>query len=72
MDPTDCQKQLAELSYKIRSLQIRAPNQERFTEQSRLDYFEYLYEELVKQCAPNMLSKNQTLPIHPKIPQKYQ
>ena len=71
MDPTDCQKQLAELSYKIRSLEIRATKQERFAEQSRLEYFEYLHEELAKQCAPSTISKNQIQQNHPTFFQKY-
>lgn len=65
MDPIDCQKQLAELSYKIRALEVRARNPGQFAEQLRLEYFEYLHEELVKKCSPNTLSKVQiplTLP----------
>ena len=71
MDSIDCQKQLADISYKIRCLEIRATKQERFSEQSRLEYFEYLHEELVKQCAPSMLSKNQIPKNHPTFSQKY-
>lgn len=71
MNSTDCQKQLAELSHKIQCLEIRATKQERFTEQSRLEYFEYLHEELAKQCAPSMLSKNQIPKNPPMFSQKY-
>lgn len=71
MDPIDCQKQLTELSYKIRALEIRATKQERFTEQSRLEYFEFLHEELAKQCAPSMISKNQIRQNPPMFSQKY-
>lgn len=75
MEPTDCQKQLERISAQILVLDTRAKQSQikgiPFCESSRLEYYEYLRDNLERTCYSANTKSIIPMQVYPPIVQKY-
>ena len=57
MGPTDCQKQLERISAQILAIEAKKCQGIPFSETSRLEYYEYLQENLIRVCKGSINMK---------------